>query len=51
MEQETLAFTRGTCGTGDKAQIWQLLDQIANRDTKKKKKKKWNPKVDSWYHE
>ena len=49
------AFTRGTRGTGDKSQIWQSLDRIANRDMKKKektkKKKKWNPNVDSWYHE
>ena len=38
-QQEThQAFTRGTRGTGDKSQIWQSLDRIANRDMKEKEK-------------
>ena len=35
-------ITRGTRGTGDKSQIWQSLDRIANRDVKKKQKRKRN---------
>ena len=37
-QEAHLAFTRGTRGSGDKFQIWQSLDRIANRNMKKKEK-------------
>ena len=37
--QNVSFWDRGLFGTGDKSQIWKSLDQIANRDMKKEKRK------------
>ena len=45
-QEAQLAFTRGTRGTGNKSQIWQSLDRIANRDMKKKEKRKKEKEIE-----